>query len=522
MSDIRPASTLVLVRDGQEGVEVLLMQRTRDAVFLPGFHVFPGGALNEGDGDSPYAMAALRECFEEAGILLVRDGDGRVDVHLQPDNTLRSRIDAGSLALTDYCAERGLEPATESLVYLGRWITPPGPPRRFDTRFFLARVPAGQDAFPDGAETVAHAWITPEQALEEHLTGTRLFVPPTLSTLRRLCGYRHSDALVEAIAGEGPEEVPAEPWPAVSKGEAVQVQTGESGYDEVRFLDPEGRGTASVRIPVAEPVVLTDRVTRITAPNAGIMTGPGTNTYLVRDDRGYMVVDPGPSDDGHLEQVLAETGGQVHHVLLTHTHPDHSPGAALLQERTGAAVVGLPAPELPEHHPEPAPDRVPDDGGTIGYGPGRLRVLHTPGHASNHLAFLMESEGLLFAGDLLMQDSTVVISPPDGDMADYLASLKRLLREPVSWLLPGHGQLMADPRAVFDYLITHRHVRERKLIGALRALGPTDEKILLGRVYSDVDSSIHPIAARSLKAHLLKLEREGRAGRSGNSWALLD
>lgn len=522
MSDIRPASTLVLVRDGPEGVEVLLLQRTRDAVFLPGFHVFPGGALSEGDGDSPFAMAALRECFEEAGILLVHDRGGQTGVHLQPGNTLRSRIDAGTLALTDYCAERGLVPATESLVYLGRWITPPGPPRRFDTRFFLARVPAGQEAFPDGAETVAHAWITPEQALEEHVSGKRLFVPPTLSTLRRLCGYSHSDALMEAIAGEMPEEVPSEPWPAVSQGEAVEVLPGESGYDEVRFLDPQARGTASVRIPVAEPVALTQRVTRITAPNAGIMTGPGTNTYLVRDDRGFMVVDPGPSDDGHLEQVLAETGGRVHHILLTHTHPDHSPGAAFLRERTGAAVVGLPAPELPEHHPEPTPDRVPGDGTTIGYGSGRLRVLHTPGHASNHLAFLMELDGLLFAGDLLMQDSTVVISPPDGDMSDYLASLKRMLGEPISRVLPGHGQLMADPNAVFDYLITHRHVRERKLLGALRAMGTADEKALLGHVYNDVDSRIHPVAARSLKAHLLKLEREGRACRSGDSWALVD
>lgn len=520
MSNIRPASTLALVRDGPDGVETLLLRRTRDAVFLPGFDVFPGGALSPDDGDNPFAMAALRECFEEAGILLANNA-GRVEVHLQADNTLRSRIDAGTLSLGDYCYAHGLEPATQSLVYLGRWITPPGPPRRFDTRFFLARVPAGQQAFPDGAETVDHAWMTPEQALEEHLRGERLFVPPTLSTLRRLRGYKDTGALMRAIAGETPEEVPSQPWPAVSEGRTVQVMPGEGGYDEARFLDPGRQGTVPARIPVAEPVALTDRVTRITAPNGGIMTGPGTNTYLVRDDQGFMVIDPGPSHEGHLEQVLAETGGRIHHILLTHTHPDHSPGAAWLRERTGAAVVGLPAPDLPEHHAEPAPDRVPADGTRLGYGAGRLRVLHTPGHTSNHLAFLMEPDGLLFAGDLLMQDSTVVISPPDGDMAEYLASLKRMLDEPVSWLLPGHGQLMDDPRAVFDYLITHRHVRERKLIGALGALGPADEATLLGRVYSDVDTRIHPVAARSLKAHLLKLEQEGRACWSDAGWILM-
>ena len=216
------------------------------------------------------------------------------------------------------------------------------------------------------------------------------------------------------------------------------------------------------------------------------------------------------------------TGVQTCALPISHTHPDHSPGAAFLQQRTGAAVVGLPAPELPEHHSEPAPDREPHDGLYIGYGSGQLRVLHTPGHAANHLAFLLESEGLLFAGDLLMQDSTVVISPPDGDMADYLASLKRLLGEPVYWILPGHGQLMGHPNAVFDYLITHRHVRERKVLGALRALGHADEKTLLAYVYDDVDSRIHPVAARSLHAHLLKLASEGRASRHGDVWKLLD
>ena len=522
MSEIRPAATLALVRNGAEGVETLLLQRTRDAVFLPGFHVFPGGALQDREQSPPHATAALRECFEEAGLLLVRGDEGNVRVHAVPENTDRHRIDIGTLSLGEYCRREGVEPATDALIYLNRWVTPPGPPRRFDTHFFLAAVPPDQDAFPDGNEAVDHVWMAPEEALRAHLDGRMLFVPPTLNTLRCLRGFRNTNELLAARASEPPGGV-SQAWPARRDGDRVELSPGETGYDEARFLDPDGLGDTSTLLEPERPVRLTDAITRLTAPNPGVMTGPGTNTYIVEDERGFMVIDPGPALENHLERILELCGERIHHVLITHTHPDHSPGTAWLRERCGAKIVGLPAPDDPVHDGRTCPDLVPGEGESIGQGASRLRALRTPGHASNHLCFMMDATGMLFAGDMMMQGSTVVINPPDGDMGDYLASLKRLLDEPVRWLLPGHGPLMGEPLAVLDYLIMHRHVRERKVMGALRALGPSSEEAtLMERVYSDVPRALHPVAARSLRAHLIRLEREGRVKRQADGWTLMD
>ncbi len=509
MTDIREAATLALARDGAEGPEVLLLRRTKDAVFLPGFDVFPGGAVSDRDEAPVDRTAALRECFEEAGILVVQGTDGRATTHTVAELADRRQLDAETQALADYCRRLSLRPATHELVYLGRWITPPGPPRRFDTRFFLAPVPPGQPAHPDGTETVDAVWLTPEQALAEHARGERLMVPPTVGTLRQLRGYGSVAELTRALATVTPYEAPAEEWP-VREG---TLAPGRTGYDEVRFLDPEGGGHLVGRIEPGEPVHLTPAITRLTAPNPGVMTGPGTNTYIIRAGGETLVVDPGPDHVSHVEAILAMVDGHIDRILLTHTHLDHTPATRQLRERTGAKLVfRSPAEGLAHHDYALTPDHEPDDGETLVAG---LRALHTPGHAGNHLAFLWEPEGLLLAGDLVMQSSTVVIDPPDGHLGDYLATLRRLLDEPVRHLLPGHGQLMADPEAAFDYLITHRYQRERKLLDCLEAApGGVDPEDLLGQVYDDVPAAIHPVAARSLEAHLEKLADEGRVLRA--------
>ncbi|MGM0433892.1 MAG: MBL fold metallo-hydrolase [Pseudomonadota bacterium] len=511
MAEIREAATLVLARDGADGPEVLLLRRTSDVVFLPGFDVFPGGAVSELDEAPVDRTTALRECFEEAGVLVVRDSAGKLATHTVPELDERRRLDAGEQGLADYCRRTGLTPAAGELVYLGRWITPPGPPRRFDTRFFLAPVPAGQAAWPDGTETIEAFWLTPEQALEEHGRGERLLVPPTLGTLRQLQGFRDVADLLASLADLAPYEAPSEDWP-IRNGSLV---AGAPGYDEARFLDPGAGGHTTGRIEPGEAVAITPAITRLTAPNPGVMTGPGTNTYILRMAGEILVVDPGPDDDGHVEAILAATGGRIDRILLTHTHLDHTPASHRLRERTGASLVfRRPAGGLGHHDYGLEPDHEPVDGDYLVPG---LRVLHTPGHAGNHLAFLWEPEGLLLAGDLIMQSSTVVIDPPDGHLGDYLATLRRLLDEPVQHLLPGHGQLMADPWAVFDYLLTHRHRREHKVLSCLagEAQGIATET-LLPRVYDDVPAAIHPVAARSLEAHLEKLMDEGRVQRSGN------
>ncbi len=254
------------------------------------------------------------------------------------------------------------------------------------------------------------------------------------------------------------------------------------------------------------PVAVSALVVRMTAPNPGMMTGPGTNTYLVGTDT-LVVVDPGPDDEGHLD-ALAELGaGRVRAIVVTHTHPDHAPGAAGLAARTGAEVLGF------SERDGFVPSRAVGDGFEL-HGPGvTLRALHTPGHASNHLCWLLVGEQMLFSGDHVMQGSTVVIAPPDGDMARYLASLRMLLvlDPPIATIAPGHGALIVDPAAALDGIIEHRLAREEKVAEALATAGRATVDDLLPAVYADVRDELLPVARQSLWAHLRKLDAEGRA-----------
>ena len=254
------------------------------------------------------------------------------------------------------------------------------------------------------------------------------------------------------------------------------------------------------------PMALSPLVVRVTAPNPGMMTGPGTNSYLVGADE-LIVVDPGPDDGGHLDALAAAGSGRIATIVVTHTHPDHAPGAAGLAARTGARVVGYGARDGFE------PDESAGDGFVVRGGGATLRAVHTPGHASNHLCWLLEEEGLVFSGDHVMQGSTVVIAPPDGDMAAYLASLRRLheLDPPMVAIAPGHGSVLADPGAVVDGIVVHRLEREAKVADALGAAGAGAVDDLVPVVYADVHEMLHPVARYSLWAHLRKLGDEGRA-----------
>ncbi|MGA7541331.1 MAG: MBL fold metallo-hydrolase [Steroidobacteraceae bacterium] len=288
--------------------------------------------------------------------------------------------------------------------------------------------------------------------------------------------------------------------------------------------EAQGNGTepspgAAIRHEV--PVRLTQRVWRVTASNAGAMTGAGTNSYVVAAGDDCAVIDPGPADDRHLQALLEAAPGVIRYVLVTHTHRDHSPGAAALKSVTGARLLGRTTPHRHWQDPTFAPDRElhHDDRVSVAGG-ATLRVIHTPGHASNHVCFLLEEERILFTGDHIIQGSTVVIDPPDGDMAAYIASLEFLLSEPLACLAPGHGTLIPDPEAAIQGLIRHRLRREAKVLAALPREHPEDPATLVGRIYDDVDPRLHPLAERSLLAHLLKLEAEGRAMRVGDSWML--
>ncbi len=253
-------------------------------------------------------------------------------------------------------------------------------------------------------------------------------------------------------------------------------------------------------------------VRRLVARNPGYMTGPGTNTYLV-GTHGCAVIDPGPHDLVHIERILEAAGGRVSAILATHTHPDHSPAVAALAQSTGAEVLGRGAPVHGRQDATFAPTRVLNDGDVVRVGDVALRAIHTPGHASNHLCYLLEGAGMLFSGDHVMQGSTVVIGPPDGDMKVYLQSLARLQREPVTRIAPGHGTVIEDAQSEVARLIAHRLQREAKVVERLRRAGRATIDVLVASVYDDVDPRLHPVAKGSLLAHLLKLEADGRAAR---------
>ena len=264
---------------------------------------------------------------------------------------------------------------------------------------------------------------------------------------------------------------------------------------------------------------------RLTAPNPGMMTGPGTNTYLVGTDGDLAVVDPGPDDEGHRRAIEAAAArrGRIRWVLATHTHPDHAPGAAPLARRTGAEVVGHGARD------GFVPDAAAGEGWTLEGPTFRLRAVHTPGHAGNHLCWLLEDggperEGVLLSGDHVMHGATVVIRPPDGDMAAYLASLRRFLDgdPPVAAIAPGHGRLIGDPGPVLEGIVAHRLGREAVVADAVEASGGGTLDELLARVYADVAPALLPVARWSLWAHLRKLAADGRVVEVAWRWEPAD
>ncbi len=262
-------------------------------------------------------------------------------------------------------------------------------------------------------------------------------------------------------------------------------------------------------------------VRRIVAGNAGMMTGPGTNTYLL-GTREVAVLDPGPDDARHSAAILAAAGTAIRWIIVTHTHPDHSPLARRLAELTGAQLIGLPPPRDGRQDATFAPQHMPADGERLSLGECALTAIHTPGHASNCVCYLLEGERLLFTGDHVLEGVSPVILPPDGDMAAYLHSLEKLQSRDFERIAPGHGGVMERGKEILAALRAHRLAREEKVLLSLRSFAAAAATLdaLTPVVYDDVAAERHPWARLTLEAHLIKLAREHRACERDGVWRL--
>jgi glyoxylase-like metal-dependent hydrolase (beta-lactamase superfamily II)/8-oxo-dGTP pyrophosphatase MutT (NUDIX family) len=421
-------------------------------------------------------MAALRECFEEAGLLFGLPASTMDNRCLAE---ARAALNAGRRSWLAIIESLGVTVDLNVLVAFDKWTTPAGLPKRFATQFYALVAPAGQAARPDQHEMTAAEWVVPAKALAEADTGQRWLMPPTRATLRKL--QRYGDT-AGALAG-----LVQSSWMAIA-----DIQTG-------------------VPVPIAAGLQ------RLTAPNPSPMTGPGTNSYIVGHGP-YVVIDPGVDDESHLKALLTACENKVAAICLTHRHPDHVGGTARLAERTGAPVRAWPKAALSEYDQAVAIDQPLADGETLTVGGMRMVVRHTPGHAADHIAFELPEAGILLAGDTLMTDATVVILPPDGDMGAYFATLDRLVRLDLHRIAPGHGRVLPDPIHALTEVTVHRRQREAQVVKALSPEAVCSAQDIAEQLYPELDPRLKTMAAMQIRAHLLHLEERGKAVQSDGGW----
>ncbi|MFM9900274.1 MAG: MBL fold metallo-hydrolase [Polaromonas sp.] len=532
-ADLWRAATMLLLRDGAAGVEVLMTRRSMTASFAPGAYVFPGGGLEDADAQChaqstrragqtdarlTEAIAAIRESFEELGVLLARHDDGQ----------FASAADIAALdrhaPLAVQCAARGLTLAGADVFVLAHWTTDRNLPRRFDVPFLVARMPDGQTPMADESEQFEPCWVSPQQALARHQAGDFFMIFPTIRTLERLQRFDTVDAVLAACAGGQPlwTSCPRAGWLG---GQEARYMEHEAPYGELALVCPDGQIAHALDWQTTAPVSLLHNVMRLTAPNPGMMTGPGTNSYLVGESTtGYTVIDPGPDDAAHLQRLYDAAGGQIHAIVCTHSHPDHSPGAWPLQAMCSGRppVLGLPSGPHARADSHFTPDRPLQNNELLRHESRRLaagltpkeapqsdahtlKVIHTPGHAANHLCLVLIEDGLLFSGDHILNGSTTVINPPDGAMTAYLDSLDVLsaacAEHAIEFILPAHGYVLGAASGAIAQLKAHRLKREAKIAAVMQALpqGTLDDWLPLA--YDDVDARLWPVARRSLLAH---------------------
>jgi recombination protein RecT len=586
LAPLMQAATVLLLRDTANGLEVLMTRRSMLASFAPGAFVFPGGGIEQDDEEyalnsllapvnigkfatkfianrdsqSPqhisWALAAIRESFEELGVVLARHADGRWVQQAQID-----ALDRHAPFYTQM-QQQGFQLAANEVFLLAHWITDRDMPKRFEVPFLVARMPEGQIPVADETEQFEPEWVRPQEALARHHAAQFPMIFPTIRTLERLVAYVTVDDVLQACAGEKALWTSC-PRAGLMQGKSVRLMEHEAAYGELAMVTPYGQIAHELHWQHSKPVPLLRHVARLTAPNPSLMTGPGTNTYIVgTEETGYIVIDPGADIPAHIERLMQATDGDIQAIVCTHSHADHSPAAyplqALVVERSNTVpselaaefakhicpILGLPSALTTRENARFEPDIVLQNNEHLSqYLSGRgaqndieitLQVIHTPGHAANHLCLILKEDGLLFSGDHILNGSTTVIDPPDGDMSDYLDSLDTLAAlcesHDLRFILPAHGYVLSacqvaqtSPsqrgdarsdtsggavRAVMA-LKTHRLKREAKVRAALAAKPGATLQELLPLAYDDVDQKLWPVAARSLAAHMGRIEALG-------------
>ena len=521
----RPAATVLLLRDTPQGIEVLMTRRSMTASFAPSAFVFPGGGIDPADAQAhaqstrragqsdvqlTQAIAAIRESFEELGVLLARHADGR---HVTTDDIAALDRQAPFAAQSK---ERSLMLAGADVFTLAHWVTDRDLPRRFDVPFLVARMPEGQTPVADETEQFEPVWVRPDDALARHEAGTFFMIFPTLRTLERLRHYPSVETVLAACAHEKPLWISC-PRAGLLGGQDARYMEMDAPFGELALTSPDGQIVHSLDWQCEQAVPLLKNVMRLTAPNPGVMTGPGTNSYIVGTaTTGYIVIDPGPSDAAHLARLHAATGGRIEAIVCTHSHPDHSPGARPLQALCAhrPPVLGLPSTATARADSYFLPDRMllNQELLTLAYQAEKhtLHIIFTPGHAANHVCLVLVEDGLLFSGDHILNGSTTIINPPDGCMTDYLDSLDRLSRacdeHEIDFILPAHGHVLGQAPQAIEQLRAHRLKREARVRAAMQARpgGTLDDWVELA--YDDTDRRLWPMARRSLQAHVERLE----------------
>jgi len=484
---IKDAAAVILLKQNTDTTdpEVYWVKRSDKLAFLGGFHAFPGGQIDEADAEVEVKNAvnpetavmicgAARELFEELGVLLVHGGELLTKgQRLSLLDDLESKRMTWPRLLSHY--ELHLD--ANDFTFVGRWVTPPFSPRRFDTWFFLVRCPAKQEPSVVPGELESGEWITARQAVEKWVNSEVTAVPPTLHALKTLAGGLTPD-LVDRF-----------------------LDTPQARGETVRRIEFRGN---YICFPVRSP----------TRPPA-----THTNCYLVYTSDEILVFDPGsPYEDEQLALAtmidqLCEEGRTVREIILTHLHPDHVGGVNALRSHLHASVRVAAHAKTAEALNEVQVDRLIEDDEFIelsGEPPIKLRALHTPGHARGHLCFHDAKRGILLTGDNIVGLGSVLIDPPEGNMVDYLASLDRMRSIPnLTILFGGHGAAVAAPYRKIDDYINHRMEREAKILEAYQS-GVKEPAEIVSIVYTDVSPKAYGMAERAVIAHLEKLRVEGR------------